>query len=70
MPFRSDPSCSRFLAVFLLASVSLTAQSTFSSLTGVVTDASGARVPNTNLEVRNQKNGYVFTAASNSEGLY
>ncbi len=45
-------------------------QSTFSSITGVVTDASGAMVPKAQIEVRGEKTGYVFNAESNSEGLY
>ncbi len=60
----------RFLALFLCTLGGLLAQSTFSSITGIVTDASGAAVPNAKIEVRNLKTGYVFNADSNSEGLY
>jgi hypothetical protein len=56
------------LASTLLASAF--AQSTFSTLTGIATDPSGAAVPKVKVEMRNAKTGYVFTAESNSDGLY
>ena len=58
------------LGFFLLGWASCLAQSTFSSITGVVADGSGALVPNAKVEVRNVWTGCVFNADSNSEGLY
>lgn len=46
------------------------AQSTFATVTGNVTDPTGAAVVNATIEVRNLKTGYVYTATSNEEGVY
>jgi hypothetical protein len=61
----------RSIGVFLLfTSTLLHAQSTFSTITGLVTDSTGATVPKAQLEARNLRTGYVFKAESNAEGLY
>jgi hypothetical protein len=60
----------RLLLLFAGITAAGLAQSTFSSITGVVTDSTGALVPKAAIEVRNQKTGYSFTAESNNEGLY
>lgn len=49
---------------------SLSAQSTFASIVGEVTDSSGAVVPNANVEVKNTRTGFVFKTTSNNEGFY
>jgi carboxypeptidase family protein len=46
------------------------AQSTFATLTGTVTDPSGAAVVGASVEVRNVKTGYVYNATSNGDGVY
>ena len=46
------------------------AQSTFATITGTVTDQTGAAVPNATVEATNVNTGYVYTAASNDEGIY
>jgi carboxypeptidase family protein len=46
------------------------AQSTFATITGTVTDPSGAAVPGASVEVRNVKTGYVYNATSNGDGVY
>jgi hypothetical protein len=63
----------RFLTVALLVSVLTVigkAQSTFATLTGSVTDPSGAAVPGASIEVRNLNTGYVYNATSNEDGVY
>ncbi|MDX2269795.1 MAG: TonB-dependent receptor [Bryobacter sp.] len=60
----------RFVLLALFAAALLPAQSTFSSITGVITDGSGAVVPNVQVEVTNTRTGYLFSATSNTEGLY
>ena len=47
-----------------------TPQSTFATITGNVTDPSGAAVPGAAVEARNVRTGYVYTATSNDEGVY
>ncbi|MGH9940355.1 MAG: carboxypeptidase regulatory-like domain-containing protein, partial [Blastocatellia bacterium] len=46
------------------------AQSTFATITGSVTDPNGAAVSGANIEARNVKTGYIYTAMSNEEGVY
>jgi hypothetical protein len=46
------------------------AQSTFATITGTVTDPSGAAVRGVTVEATNVKTGYVYTDVSNDEGVY
>jgi len=63
--------CAAFLiVVILLASVSLWAQVSTSSITGVVTDASGAVVANAKVELKNEDTGAVFNGTTTSAGVY
>ncbi len=54
----------------LSVAVPLHAQSTFATITGSVTDQSGASVPGVAVEARNVKTGYVYSSTSNDEGIY
>ena len=46
------------------------AQSTFATITGVVTDPGGALLPNAKVEGTNTAKNYRYTATTNSEGVY
>jgi hypothetical protein len=54
----------------LSAAITLRAQSTFATITGSVTDPSGASVPGATIEARNIKTGYLYSVTSNEEGVY
>jgi hypothetical protein len=54
----------------LLVSQPATAQVLYGSLTGAVTDASGAPVPNANVEALNVETGIPKTTATNEAGVY
>jgi hypothetical protein len=56
--------------LLLLASDILSAQSTFGSLTGTVTDQSGAVVPNAQITITNQDTGVARKTKSASDGVY
>jgi hypothetical protein len=58
------------VVILLLSSVSLWAQVSTSSITGVVTDASGAVVANAKVELKNEDTGAVFNGATTSAGVY
>jgi len=63
----------RFLvgcALFLLLAVSLPAQSIYATLTGVVSDPSGAVVPNASVKLRNEASGSMRETVTNAEGYY
>src|SRR5262245_54352067 len=62
----------RCLQSLLLFSMGLTlwAQTTTSTLSGVVKDASGAVVPSAKIAVVNEGSGVVVSAVSNEAGLY
>ena len=56
---------------FLWASVSLRAQSTLNQqISGQVTDASGAVLPNAAITVTNQDTGMVRNTRTNGDGFY
>src|SRR5215475_11481264 len=70
-------SCSRAwyryafaLVVALLLSTSLIAQVNTASLSGLVTDPSGAAVPNVTVTVTSPSTGYVRTVTTDSAGYY
>ncbi|MEJ7606956.1 MAG: carboxypeptidase-like regulatory domain-containing protein, partial [Bryobacteraceae bacterium] len=51
-------------------SAPLAAQSTFATITGVVTDPAGAAAPNTAIEAINQQTNYKYSATTNESGQY
>ncbi len=60
-----------FLAVStLLASASLYAQSTFATITGAITDASGAAIPNVAVEAVQLQTNFRYSTKSNDTGQY
>ena len=58
------------LAAGLMSRFPAGAQSTFATLTGTITDASGAAVPGADIEALNTGTGYKYTAKSNEAGIY
>src|SRR5579875_1074692 len=58
-----------FLFVFLISAPLLRAQAQ-SSMTGVVTDASGALVPDTQVVLSNPHTNVTFTTKTDSKGTY
>jgi hypothetical protein len=60
----------RLLSLVLALSVSLTAQEYRASLLGVVTDSSGAAVPQAAVRVTNIESGVASTALTNNDGSY
>src|SRR5713101_7696907 len=58
------------LVVFFLGFPSVSAQVSTSSITGVVTDASGAVVANARVEGKNENTGGVFNQSTTSSGNY
>lgn len=60
----------RLLAVILLSALLLSAQLNRGSITGTVTDNSGAVIPNVKLTIRNKATGAVYEAAANESGQY
>ena len=58
------------LAVLLLTAVNLSAQFTSGTLTGVVTDPSGAVVPQAKVRLTNQQSGDVRDTVTNSDGYF
>jgi hypothetical protein len=67
----------RILRWFLLGAVlvgflprPVAAQTTFASLTGIVTDAGGAVVPGATVEARHVESNYTYTTATNQVGHY
>ncbi len=62
-------TCAVLLAMGLLSGISY-AQSTFASVTGNVTDASGAAVPDVAITAHHDTLGLNYTARSNDAGIY
>ena len=58
------------LFVFLISLTSLLAQTSFTSVRGTVTDASGALIPNAQVTLRNIATNAEVSGASDSSGLY
>ena len=59
-----------FLLVVLAPSYSLRAQGVFGSISGVVTDSSGAVVPSATVKVTNVDTNVVTTLTTNGSGVY
>jgi hypothetical protein len=60
----------RVIFAFLVFAVSAVAQVNTATLSGIVTDPSGAQVPGTQLTIQNEQTGASFNATSNSSGQY
>jgi hypothetical protein len=58
-----------FLGLFLLSSL-VVAQSTNATISGGVTDPSGNFIVNAEVEIANDSTGVVYSAATNSSGMY
>jgi hypothetical protein len=60
------------LALALAASlgIPLKAQTTFATITGLVTDASGASIPNAKVSATNLETNITISAVSNDSGNY
>jgi len=56
-------------SVFLIPAIGLS-QSANGTITGTITDASGAVIPGVNVEVKNTSTGVVFSAVSTETGSY
>ena len=61
---------SQLLALLLGLCVSAVSQETRGSLSGIVSDSSGAVVPGATMQLTNIETGVVLTATSNEAGLY
>lgn len=59
-----------FVCLLLLATGPASAQTTFASITGTVTDSSGAVVPGAKIEAIQVESNYRYTAVSNDVGNY
>ncbi|MBM3757181.1 MAG: TonB-dependent receptor, partial [Acidobacteria bacterium] len=60
----------KFLLASLLLSTVLLSQTGQGIITGIVSDASGAMVPNTTIRLKDRDSGFTYSALSNEEGLY
>src|SRR5690348_562484 len=60
----------KYLAFFLLVASAALAQQYRATLTGTVTDPSGAKVPGVKVEVKNVGTGVITTATTNENGTY
>jgi hypothetical protein len=58
------------LIVLALSHTPVPAQSTFASITGSVSDSTGALMPGVQIEVREINTGYTYKAETNENGLY
>ena len=68
MRFRTVYAC--VTAILLLSSSGLQAQFTTASLSGTVTDPSGAAVPEAKVSVQNTETGFQLSTVTNDTGLY
>ena len=62
--------CMRLFAVFCAASIIASAQIGTSTITGRVTDTSGAVVPNVAISIVHKATNITNTAVTNNEGIY
>src|SRR3974377_248401 len=58
------------LALCILLATNLPAQSIYATLTGVVSDPSGAVVPGATVRLRNEASGSLRDTVTNAEGYY
>ena len=58
------------LALLILSAVNLSAQFTSATLTGVVSDPSGAVVPQAKVKLVNEKTGDARDTVTNNDGYY
>jgi hypothetical protein len=58
------------MACLVLSCLSLTAQTTFATITGTVTDPAGATVPNATITATHLQSNYRYTTKSNEAGNY
>ena len=62
--------CVCLLLALLLCAGAVFAQTTFATITGTVTDATGAVIPNVTVAAKNVATGIETSAASNDAGIY
>jgi Carboxypeptidase regulatory-like domain/TonB dependent receptor-like, beta-barrel/TonB-dependent Receptor Plug Domain len=62
--------CTWILGLGLMIPLSLRAQVSGGTLSGTITDPSGAAVPNAQVEIKNSATGITRTVVTNSDGLY
>ncbi len=70
MALSSFRTVSAFVAGLFLVVAITSAQTDTATITGIVTDSSGAAVPGASVQAINQANGLEYTAESNSTGNY
>lgn len=70
MALSSFRTVSAFVAGLFLVVAIASAQTDTATITGIVTDSSGAAVPGASVQAINQANGLEYTAESNSTGNY
>ena len=58
------------LCVYLLTAAAASAQTTFATLTGTVTDPSGLAIPGARIEAVQRESGYRYQAQTNEAGVY
>src|SRR5438876_5031302 len=59
-----------FVPLVLLAAATARGQSTFATITGLITDAHGAAVPGATVLATHQRTNYRYSGSSNEAGLY
>lgn len=64
------PTLPLLLAGVILIAPIVTAQTGQGTLTGSITDSTGAIIPGVSVSIVNQANGFVYSAVSNAEGIY
>ena len=70
MPMRSRLSNTVAVCVILWAAISAPAQEPTGIISGTITDASGAVVPEATITITDKATGVARTAVANAEGLY
>ena len=70
MSFTGPRALILFVALILIASISLPAQSTYGTVDGTVTDASGAIVPGAQVTLTNSGTGEKRSEETSAQGLY